>query len=314
MNRRTSKGVEGFFYHVNGHSFGPIPKAHLECLRQGGLLSDETFVFLEETSSWEPISSVIESVGEVSNKPPRLMKGKHGDAGLEKFRSTEEIEALDDPLDDSPEESADTKNRNSGWQVAFILTIFISALGFASVFFWAIPHFNEMKALRSLIGSLEKKISDRESTISDLKRLNRKILNSNEIQGRFEVVEPDGNQVAQVGSKIFLFRQSDIENFLNETIATSNPAAGPSAMAEKIVKNLPFPLASTATDSDGFYRIEIPEKGELVLHTNIISPPAEPKLWFIAFNPDDPRHAPINFTSSNTSPHIAPGFIISNAR
>lgn len=307
-------GEATLFYHIAGNSFGPVPREHLARLWQTGSIPAETLVFIAASGQWEPIESVFRGLEGIQRlpefQPLGLEKSKPIRTPQSAFR---QAQAADGP-ENGPGETPSTPKTVRKWQTAFVAALVLGCIAAASAYFLAAPAASELARRDSEIQQLKTQISEKDAAIERLKNARRTELAPNEIQGRFELPTGADGPTAAAGVKVVLHRRADIEKYLSETLAKADPSAPAAPLASSIVNNLPFPLASTATDSSGFYRLELPEAGDFVLHTNIVDPEGNAVMWFLAFNPSAPDHGPIDFTESNASTRLAPGFIITNAR
>jgi len=307
----STKGEEGTFYHLNGSSFGPVPREHIARLWQTGSIPDETLVFIAESSTWEPVTTVFSGLSKLQNLSPsspkssardRISKETKEKPVFRRAESSEESEEEKEAVEQSPQAKM--------WQKAFIILLLVCAAGIGAIFFWVSAKVSETESLRARADNLQNLIAEKDSTIRNLRDSTRTQLEPNEIQGRFIL----NSTQPKSGAKVALFRRAEIEKFLKETLSKIESGADETAIALNITNNLPFPLASTATDSEGFYRLEIPEPGEFILHTNIVGDSSKTLVWFLAFSPDDPQHGPIHFTEKNASNLLSPDFAIVEAR
>jgi len=302
------------FYHTHGNSFGPIPREHLARLWQTGSLPEGTLVLIQDSSVWEPIETVFRGL-ETGRQDPRFLpigqeKPKPIRARETAFRRAELAEEGGEPR----QESTSVPQTVKKWQTAFVAALLLGCIAAAGAYFLAAPASAELARRDSEIQKLKTQLAERDAAIERLKNAQRTELAPNEIQGRLELPPGSGRPTAAAGVKVILHRRADIEKYLGETLAKADPSAPAASLASSIVNNLPFPLASTTTDSSGFYRLELPEAGDFVLHTNIMDPEGNAIMWFLAFNPSAPNHGPIDFKKSNAATRLAPGFIITNAR
>jgi hypothetical protein len=80
------------------------------------------------------------------------------------------------------------------------------------------------------------------------------------------------------------------------------------------VNHLPFPIATTTTDSKGQYEFRLQAAGDFVLHTNILATQSGPMVWFLGFDSSEPPYSRIDFNESNRSTSLVPGLVVVPAR
>lgn len=297
------------FYHIQGSTFGPVPRDHIASLWQNGSLPDDTLVFLHESSTWEPVTVVFSNLSKPGTPaspatPARSRK-------LQETKPRPDFRPAEASLESKNEKQAGEQSpRARLWQNAFIICLLVATAAIGAVVFWASQKFSETDSLHSRLQSLESHLAEKDTTIRRLRDSTRPRLEPNEIQGRFIL----NSNRSTAGAKVALFRRAEMEKFIQQTLSSAPPENDEAATARSLTENLPFPIASTATDSEGFYRLEIPEPGEFILHTNMIGPASKPLVWFLSFSPDDPRHGPIHFTEENASSLISPDLVILKAR
>jgi len=297
-------------YHYDSQTFGPVPREHLARLWQTNSLPHDSFVFDSSKDAWEPASSFFGHLSVAySCSEPKLPSPESP-----KIRSTFDPKHsfINSPKKDDRRKPEPPKIRQ--WQTAFVAASLIAILGICGVYIWSARQLSGEGALKSRIISLEKELAERQATVERLHFSSRLNLAPNEIQGHFKTPAQDGGKTPQIGVKVLLFRKDDIQEYLDNWISKADPSTDPVSLSRDIVNGLPFPIASTTTDSEGFYRFELEESGEFVLHTNIVDPSATPLLWFLLFNSNDPHHGPIDFNESNISNNLTPNLAITPAR
>jgi hypothetical protein len=307
-------GEATLFYHTQGNSFGPIPREHLARLWLTGSIPAETLVFIATSGQWEPIESVFRGLGPIQRLGEFQPPGQERPQPIRTPESAFRQAKADVSAEDNGPKAPSTPKTVRQWQTAFVGAVVLGCIAAAGSYFFAAPAGTELARRASEVQALKIQLAERDSAIERLKNARRTELSPNEIQGRFELPAGAGDSTAVAGVKVILHRRADIEKYLAEALAKVDPAAPAASLASSIVNNLPFPLASTATDSNGFYSLELPEAGDFVLHTNIVDPEGNAVMWFLAFNPSAPNHGPIDFKKSNAATRLAPGFIITNAR
>ena len=81
------------------------------------------------------------------------------------------------------------------------------------------------------------------------------------------------------------------------------------------LKNIPAPIQTTTTDSDGRFECKIPQPGEYVLQTAIRSAKTGAlRLWFVSFDSRDPLNTPVDITESNVVRQFNPIFMVVEGR
>jgi hypothetical protein len=114
--------------------------------------------------------------------------------------------------------------------------------------------------------------------------------------------------------KVLLYNRRDLERYLGEILQNPSHSQDAAATARHLVNHLPFPIATTTTDSKGQYEFRLQAAGDFVLHTNILATQSGPMVWFLGFDSSEPPYSRIDFNESNRSTSLVPGLVVVPAR
>jgi len=166
------------------------------------------------------------------------------------------------------------------------------------------------------------------------------------VSGRIEISPRGGGRTKSVASgvEVALFERGEIEAYLNgmaeqnereikqlqgqidaeervsggadtEKLKGLRAAMVPLKSPSYFVKSLPAAIRNTVTDSNGLFRLQVPEQGEFVLCSRLQS--SDPTdtgdgsyLWFIGVRADRKPNTPIVINEFNRTMLFSPGFFI----
>jgi hypothetical protein len=296
-------------YHTQGNSFGPIPREHLARLWQTNSLAQDCLVFDPAKEDWLPASEFFSHLS-ITHPNPKSTAPEFPKTPPSAWAKKDAA-----PLPEPDGEPDPIHPKVRKWQTAFVAALLLGVLAACAAFFWSAERHAQSAPLHSKIASLEKQLAEREAELRQTALATRSKLAPDEIQGRFTIQAADGSEIPQIGAKILLFRKGEIQAFLDKMLSSGAATSVDHQQAAlDIVNNLPFPTASTTTDSEGFYRFSLPEPGMFVLHTNMTDPDGHTAMWFLSFDPSTPNHGPIPINESNICTNFTPGLAITPAR
>jgi len=145
----------------------------------------------------------------------------------------------------------------------------------------------------------------------------REVAANDLVRGRVVIRDAAGKRVVLPGIKVRLYPRQEIETFLSERHARISEAGGadPASLSVHFLKQLPPPIETVATDSDGRFECKVPGPGEYVIQTSIRSAQSGAmRLWFVTFDSRDPLNTPVDITESNAVQQFNPLFMLVEGR
>lgn len=145
----------------------------------------------------------------------------------------------------------------------------------------------------------------------------REVASNDLVRGKVVIRDAAGKRVTLPGIKVRLYPRQEIETFLSGRYDRIAEAGGtdPARLSVHFLKQLPPPLETVATDSDGRFECKVPEPGEYVIQTSIRSSQSGAmRLWFVTFDSRDPLNTPVDITESNAVQQFNPLFMLVEGR
>ena len=145
----------------------------------------------------------------------------------------------------------------------------------------------------------------------------REVAASDLVRGKVIIRDATGKRTVLPGIKVRLYPRAELEAFLSGRYACISEAGGtdPAHLSTHFLKNIPVPIETTTTDSDGRFECNIPQPGEYVIQTSIRSAKTgELRLWFVNFDSRDPLNTPVDITESNAVQQFNPLLMLVEGR
>lgn len=274
----------------DGKILAEYASLQLASLLETGVLKPGDQCFDVDTQSWRPISEFIQDI-------PGFARRLAGDSPVAK---------TDD--DDAP--------TPTGGPVPWILAlVFLAAAVGAGLLAWS--QYLEAASLQTRLAAATKEKSELQKQFDQSQFEARGGVAKDTIQGQAIVRDTSGKRVVLPGIKVRLFPRKVIDAHLEARQAALTPESGTTAsqLASHFMKNLPAPVDSTTTDSDGRFELKVPEPGGYVLQTSLISAKTrEMRLWFVGFDSRDPLNTPVNINDSNGVREYSPLLMVVEGR
>ncbi len=197
-----------------------------------------------------------------------------------------------------------------------LLGFFTMALATGAVLWWG-KTTEEIEVLKIAIANAEAENSEWKQKYENVLFAAREVASNDLVRGKVIMRNAAGKRVVLPDVKVRLYPRAEIESYLSDRYARIAEAGGTDLprLSAHFLKNLPAPLETTATDSDGRFECKIPMPGEYVLQTGIRSAKSgELRLWFVAFDSRDPLNTPVDITESNVVRQFNPIFMLSEGR
>lgn len=198
------------------------------------------------------------------------------------------------------------------WMIGFFALAVMSA-----AFFWTWRISSESASLRAKLSAAEAANSEWEKKYQNVLFAAREVAAKDQVRGRVILRNPAGKRITLPGIKVRLFSRADMEAYLSDRHASAAEAGGTdqSRLSLHFLKNMPAPIETTTTDSDGRYELKVPTPAEYVLQTSIRSAKTgEMRVWFVAFDSRDPLNTPVDITESNVVRQFNPFLMIFDGR
>jgi hypothetical protein len=204
--------------------------------------------------------------------------------------------------------------RKPGW---FLLAIFAAALTIWGAIFWFGKLSQENSALQTRLELAEATNADLKQKYQNLLFAAREVAASDLVRGKVIIRDSTGKRVVLPGIKVRLYPRAEIEAFLSERYSRISEAGGtdPARLCAHFLKDIPSPIETTTTDSDGRFECKVPQPGEYVIQTSIRSAKSgEMRLWFVTFDSRDPLNTPADITESNVVQQFNPLLMLVEGR
>jgi len=197
-----------------------------------------------------------------------------------------------------------------------LLGFFTMALASGAVFWWG-KTAEEIEVLKIAIANAEAANSEWKQKYENVLFAAREVAANDLVRGKVILRNAAGKRIVLPDVKVRLYPRAEIESYLSDRYARIAEAGGAdlARLSAHFLKNLPPPLETTTTDSDGRFECKIPKPGEYVLQTGIRSAKTgEVRLWFVAFDSRDPLNTPVDITEANVVRQFNPIFMLSEGR
>ena len=204
--------------------------------------------------------------------------------------------------------------RKLGW---VLLAFFAAALTIWGAIFWVGKLAQENAALQTRLELAEATNADLKQKYQSLLFAAREVAANDLVRGKVIIRDSTGKRVVLPGIKVRLYPRAEIEAFLSERYSRMAEAGGtdPARLCAHFLKDIPPPIETTATDSDGRFECKIPQPGEYVIQTSIRSAKSgEMRLWFVTFDSRDPLNTPVDITESNVVQQFNPLLMLVEGR
>lgn len=276
----------------NGKVIGEYHPLQMGSLLETGHLKGDDYCLDPEHSKWVPIMEFIRrgSVPDYARK-----------RGMES---------------DSPTRVA-RRQRSEGKPGWFLLLVFAAVPVIWGAIFWAGKLSQENAALQTRLGLAEAANADLKQKYQSLLFAAREVASNDLVRGKVIIRDSTGKRVVLPGIKVRLYPRAEIEAFLTERHSRIAEAGetDPARLCAHFLKDMPPPIETTATDSDGRFECKVPRPGEYVIQTSIRSAKSgEMRLWFVTFDSRDPLNTPVDITESNVVQQFNPLLMLVEGR
>jgi hypothetical protein len=274
----------------NDKVIGEYHPLQMGSLLDTGHLKNEDLCLDPESSQWIPIVEFIRRIPEYSRKH------------------------LTEATAPAPGQMQEDGGKKTGWILALGCLAILTAWG---AFFWSEKASVEIAGLKTRLANAEASNLEWKQKYEKVLFAAREVAASDLVRGKVIIRNVAGKRVALPGIKIRLYPRAEIVSFLSERHARIAEAGGTDAsrLAAHFLKNIPLPIETTTTDSDGRFECKVPEPGEYVLQTAIQSAkPGAMRLWFVTFDSRDPLNTPVDITESNAVQQFNPLFMLVDGR
>ena len=197
-----------------------------------------------------------------------------------------------------------------------LLAFFTMALASGAVFWWG-KTAEEIEGLNISLATAEAANAEWKQKYENVLFAAREVSANDLVRGKIIIRDASGKRIVLPDVKVRLYRRAEIEAYLSERHAHIAEAGGtdPARLSTHFLKNIPAPIQTTTTDSDGRFECKIPQPGEYVLQTAIRSAKTGAlRLWFVSFDSRDPLNTPVDITESNVVRQFNPIFMVVEGR
>jgi len=278
----------------DGKVFAEYASLQLPSLLETGHLKPDDHCYDASSGAWVPLEVYAKGVS----------------GFLRKKTPSEAPEALETP--DPPAEEPSPVGAFAPWLLA--LLALAVAVG-AALFAWI--QSGEISSLKGRLAAAEDSRASLQKQYDEALLTSREVSAKDIVRGRAIVRDANGKRVAAPGIKVRLFSRKTIESHLEarEQEITPETGSSPSQLAAHYIRGLPTPIETTSTDSDGRFEFHVPEPGDYVVQSSLISAKTrEMRLWFVSFNSRDPLNTPVDLEDSNVVRQFSPLLMLSEGR
>ena len=197
-----------------------------------------------------------------------------------------------------------------------LLGFFTMALASGAVFWWG-KTAEDIEGLKISLANAESATAEWKQKYENVLFSAREVVSNDMIRGKVILRDAAGRRATLPDVKVSLYPRAEIEAYLSERYAHIAEAGGNELpqMSAHFLKNLPAPLETTTTDSDGHFELKIPKPGEYVIQTGIRSAKTgELRLWFVTFDSRDPLNTPVDITELNVVRQFNPFLMLIEGR
>ncbi len=291
----------------NGKIIGQYPPEQLASMMDSGHFFDSDFCLAEGSGEWLPLPEFLKSV-----EAPRYTRTKSREESEPASRSSG---------GDAPSRHSRRSRKGqaqgavlAGW-IAFLLAL--SALAGAG--FWIAGLYGQLAGMEVKVQETEKQLELKEKENQRLFFAAREVAEEGIVRGSMILRNDAGKRVAMPGVQVSLYRRKELEEHLDERYTKLKQLPdGESVDALQFFQGgMPKAVGSTATDANGRYEFAIPEPGEYIVSALLST--SSPKgtssrLWFVAFNSEDPLNTVVDLTESNGVQQLIPSLMIVEGR
>ncbi len=282
----------------DGKVLAEYANLQLPSLLETGHLNPGDHCFDAEAQAWIPLEDYMKDISGFSRKG----------------RNSEPAESA--PAEKQPARAEQERSWQSAQVVPWLLAFFaLAAAVGAGLFAWT--QSAEIATLRDRLATAEQAKAGLQKQYDEALLKERDLAPGDLVRGRVIIRSAAGNRTAPPGVKVRLFARSAIADHLEARFAagTSETGGDPSRLAVHYMKDLPSPIETTTTDSDGRFELKVPEPGDYVIQSSLISAKTrEMRLWFIAFNSRDPLNTPVDINDSNVVRQFDPLLMLVEGR
>lgn len=285
----------------NGKIIGQFPPEQLASLMDTGHFLDSDLCFSEGATEWIPLPEFLRKTD-----APRYSRTKNREGA-----------STSSPGVPSRRDRRAQRNAGpvlAGW-IAFLLAL--SAL--AGCAYWIAGLYTEMSKQQALVEEIQTKLAEKEKDYQRLLFVAREIAEPGVVRGSIILRNDSGKRVAMPGVQVSLYPRKAIEEHLasRSREASRLPAGSSVDAAEFYLRDLPRPIATTTSDASGRYEFPVPEPGEYIVFTTIVSSNQNgqfSRLWFVAFDSRDPLNTVVDITETNGVQQFIPSLMIVEGR
>lgn len=275
----------------DGTTLGEFAALQIPSLLETGYLRSSDVAFDFDEKKWVPVGEFVRS------RPGFARKARSGEGG---------------GTASAGRRGSRTNGFIWGWVFA---SVFLVVAVVAGVLF--LTREGELESARKSLATAEEEVAELRAENNRLQVRSSLDAPEGMIQGRMVIRDANNRRIAPPNVKVRLFRRETIEEFANERHATlpEDGATDANRLAVHFGSNLPSPVLSTATDSQGHFELAVPEPGEYVLQSSVRSAKTgESYTWFLSFDSRDALNTPINLNEANRARQFHPLFLISEGR
>lgn len=285
----------------NGKIIGQFPPEQLASLMDTGHFLESDQCFSEGSTEWTPLPEFLRKTDAPRYSRTKNREGASASSPGTSLRRDRRAHRNAGPI-------------LAGW-IAFLLAL--AALAGAG--FWIAGLYVEMNGQRVLVEEIQTKLAEKEKEYQRLLFVAREIAEPGIVRGSIILRNNSGKRVAMPGVQVSLYPRKAIEEHLSSRSqeASRLPSGSSVDAASFYIRDLPRALATTTTDASGRFEFPVPDPGEYIVFTTIVSSNQNGqfnRLWFVAFDSRDPLNTVVDVTETNGVQQFMPSLMIVEGR
>ena len=293
MNSKKINPTQKISVKRNGEVIGDYVPPQMVSLLENGHLQNADLCFDLKSGGWIPIRAFLRR-RRIPGYPPKRSRNFVGPTHRSRRR----------------------RRARRKLTLRLLLGFFTMALASGAVF-WLGKSAEEIEGLKISLANAEALNGEWKQKYENALFAAREVASNDLVRGKVIMRDAAGRRATLPNVEVRLYSRAEIEAYLSERYAHIAEAGetDPTRLPAHFLKNIPPPIETTTTNSDGRFECRIPKPGEYVLQTGLRSAKTgELRLWFVAFDSRDPLNTPVDITESNVVRQFNPIFMLSEGR
>ena len=292
MNSEKINPTQKISVKRNGEVIGDYVPPQMVSLLENGHLQNADLCFDLKSGGWIPIRAFLRR-RRIPGYPPKRSRNFVG-----------------------PTHRSRRRRARRKLTLRLLLGFFTMALASGAVF-WLGKSAEEIEGLKISLANAEALNGEWKQKYENALFAAREVASNDLVRGKVIMRDAAGRRATLPNVEVRLYSRAEIEAYLSERYSHIAEAGetDPTRLPAHFLKNIPPPIETTTTNSDGRFECKVPEPGEYVLQTAIQSEKSgSTRLWFVTFDSRDPLNTPVDITESNAVQQFNPLFMLVDGR